>query len=204
MKRTIVLVDYENVKPDFSNLELGEGVEVKVFLSKHTPQIKGKVNPSLNLERISTTAAGKNALDFHIVLYLGKAAAMNPDAQFIILSRDKGFDTLYQTLKQDGVTVRRTENIARAPVTPVTEIVDKKLFANWLAWLKGKLKDMSNKPKTINSFVAYFFPQVKAAVRKNKLAGHSDLEAKFQQFLEVLTRHRVITPLAAGKIQLAG
>lgn len=202
MKKTVILVDYENVKPDFSNLELEPGIEIKVFLSKKTPQIKGDVHPSLNLERVATAAAGKNALDFHLVLYLGKAATLNPDVEFIILSNDKGFDTLYQSLKKDGVTVSRraaildTTGPARGP--------DENLFDNWLGWLKKKLKDMRNKPKTISSFVAYFFPQVEAAVRKKKIAGHSDLPAMFHQFLMVLTDKRVILPLDSGKIELAG
>jgi hypothetical protein len=53
---------------------------------------------------------GSNALDFHIACHLGEGLARTPQAEFVILSRDKGFDPLLRHLEGRGMACRRVED----------------------------------------------------------------------------------------------
>jgi hypothetical protein len=57
---------------------------------------------------------GKNALDFHLAFYLGEYLAKTPAAEFVILSKDKGFDPLVHHLRVRKFNVRRAETQSEA------------------------------------------------------------------------------------------
>lgn len=59
------------------------------------------------VQLVRVPAPGRNALDFVLAYYLGRAAQADPAARFHIVSRDKGFDPLVEHLKDRGLQVTR-------------------------------------------------------------------------------------------------
>jgi hypothetical protein len=79
----------------------------------------------LAIEWIRIEGNGPNALDFHIACHLGEGLARTPQAEFVIVSRDTGFDPLLRHLKARGLHCRR-----EAPTTPAKAAPKPVLDAN--------------------------------------------------------------------------
>jgi hypothetical protein len=65
---------------------------------------------SVQLVRLAST--GRNALDFILTYYVGRAVAFDPTGCFHIVSRDKGFDPLIEHLLSKRINARRHESFA--------------------------------------------------------------------------------------------
>ncbi len=65
---------------------------------------------------------GKNALDFHIAYYLGKFSERDPQASFLLVTADGGYDPLVSHLNSKGIAVKRItppKPMAKAAQPPV-------------------------------------------------------------------------------------
>lgn len=116
--RKLLFVDYENVpKVDLGGLP-GDVVVPFFFGASQRTVPTAFLKEALKLgERfvpIDIEGQGKNALDFHIAFYLGEYLKASPDADCVILSRDKGFDPLVRHLTGRGFKVRRVGALADA------------------------------------------------------------------------------------------
>ena len=89
MNEQVVLVDFENVQ---KTQALGP-----------------------RFEWVTIDGNGPNALDFHIAFYLGKGACEIAQAEFVIVSNDKGFDPLVRHLVARGIQCRREGQARPAP-----------------------------------------------------------------------------------------
>lgn len=121
-----VLIDFENVQP--KNLELLKQHPFKVFVfcganqSKVPLNVASAIQPlGANVEYVTMSGSGRNALDFHIAFYLGELAARDPEAVFHVISRDKGFDPLIHHLRERQISVRREDDLAEIPVLRMAE-----------------------------------------------------------------------------------
>lgn len=110
-----VFVDYENVNKIEPELIGQAGLVFTILLgAKHTSLPTVMVEKiyqhasSVHLMRLESV--GKNALDFLLAFYLGRAATLTPGTRFHVVSRDKGFDPLMAHLSQNGIQVERNEN----------------------------------------------------------------------------------------------
>jgi PIN domain len=79
-----------------------------------------------SVQLIRLKSSGKNALDFTVAYYLGRAAATHPNDYFHIVSKDQGFDPLIEHLRAKHIRIRRHESFATLtfsasppPVAPV-------------------------------------------------------------------------------------
>lgn len=113
---TILFIDYENVtqvrlsslqQPDLKILIFVGCAQVKIpfELVREAHQLGASV------EWIGVEGTGPNALDFHIVFYLGQISLQSPTANYVILSRDRGFDPLIQHLAKIGISCRRIDRL---------------------------------------------------------------------------------------------
>lgn len=112
-----VFVDYENV-PDVDLTMIGEKT---VYLTLLLGVRQTKLNTEL-VERLMAHAAsvqlvrlespGKNALDFALTYYLGRAVQADPNAYFHLISKDTGFDPLIEHLKKRQFDVQRHDDSA--------------------------------------------------------------------------------------------
>ncbi len=168
--QTILFVDYENRKVDLRKIP--EEVLVHFYLGaaeKSVPVELFRSSRDLGdrFVHVDIEGQGKNALDFHIAYYLGEILSSEPSANCIILSGDKGFDSLVKHLRSRGFKVKRAETLAHAFATakakaekpkPAPAAVTAKAeptspFAQILQWLK----DMQprTRPKTRKRLIAH-------------------------------------------------
>lgn len=65
---------------------------------------------AVNLVRLARN--GKNALDFALAYYVGRAAVSDPTAYFHIISKDKGYDAMVEHLCERNLQIRRHDSFA--------------------------------------------------------------------------------------------
>lgn len=100
-----LLIDFENLQP--ANLDRldDKNTCIWLFLGLHQQRnIELELCESLcrfgkNVRFIRLEKSGKNALDFYISFYLGRIIESDPHAQIAILSRDGGYDTLVEHIR---------------------------------------------------------------------------------------------------------
>jgi hypothetical protein len=125
MPKTILLVDYENVR-DIGLTQLPEGHKrVLLFIGKQQLEareqkpdpafIKRILDKGARLDLIPIAEQGGNNLDLHLAFYLGKILAEEPQAHYIIFTKDKtDFGPLIAHLKNRGVSCERQQPPVKA------------------------------------------------------------------------------------------
>lgn len=107
----VLLVDLESVQK-FDPSKLPSGLDIKVFHGEHQKKLPLKLVKQSQplgdrLEWIEISGNGPNALDFHIACHLGKAWAEKSQAEYVVLSKDTGFDPLLKYLNTRNLICRR-------------------------------------------------------------------------------------------------
>ena len=93
-----LLVDWENVRPtgDVLKVLVPEGTDVWLFHGPHQKLDdtghRQAYGDSVTL--VPRSGAGRNALDFQLTYYVGYIAARQPDATFVVISNDQGYDPM--------------------------------------------------------------------------------------------------------------
>jgi len=112
----ILLVDYENVQN--INLEKIPKKDFMVYLFIGESQNKIPFNMVIDAQKfgekliwIKIDGNGSNALDFHIAFYLGNMANEKSNDEYIILSKDKGFDPLIRYVLKKNIKCKRINSI---------------------------------------------------------------------------------------------
>ncbi|MCH4089858.1 PIN domain-containing protein [Acetobacter sp.] len=111
--RTYIFIDYENIQPKTLPSLNDENINILVFAGKTQDKIGFNIAKSLQLigkraRYIKINAIGNNALDFHIVYYIGLLSGVDKTARFHVISKDTGFDPLIAHLKTTGVQCTRS------------------------------------------------------------------------------------------------
>ncbi len=124
MSETYLLIDFENVHTfDLTNLPATWRIKVFVGASQGKPDwelVKQAQPLGPRMEWIRISGNGKNALDFHIAFYMGEHAAKSVTTEFVLLSKDTGFDPLIDHMKERGIQCRRVISLNEWS-TPVTD-----------------------------------------------------------------------------------
>ena len=125
MRTNFVLIDSENVKPEYIEKLNHEHFRVVVFVGAHLtrldfPTVKAVQALGANGSYVQISSHGPSALDFHIAYYIGKLSAEHPNAYFHIISKDKGFDPLIQHLREQKVFCCRSASILEVPLVKST------------------------------------------------------------------------------------
>ena len=120
MQMNFVLVDFENVQPKNMGALRGGPFRVKVFVGANQTRFPREMVLAMHAfgtsaEYVEIEGSGVNALDFHIAFYMGRLAALHPDAVFHVISRDRGFDPLIRHLGTLGISCRRYASLAEIP-----------------------------------------------------------------------------------------
>ncbi len=163
MATNYVLIDFENVHP--KNLELLTKHPFKVFVFVGANQTKVPFDLADSMQFLGNDAKyikisgnGQNALDFHIAYYIGELAGKDADAQFHIISKDKGFDPLIQHLKSRNIRIRREQDLAEIPIlrVPITTSDDEKISAI-VKNLGGRGQSRPRKVRTLENTINTLF-----------------------------------------------
>jgi len=158
-----VLIDFENVHP--KNLELLTKHPFKVFVFVGASQTKVPFDLADSMQFLGNDAKyikisgnGQNALDFHIAYYIGELAGKDADAQFHIISKDKGFDPLIQHLKSRNIRIQREKDLAEIPIlrVPITTSDDEKISAI-VKNLGGRGQSRPRKVRTLENTINTLF-----------------------------------------------
>lgn len=163
MASNYVLIDYENVHPKNLELLVEHPFKVFVFVGQNQAKIPFDLADSMQLlgksaKYIKIAGSGQNALDFHIAYYVGELAAAEPDAQFHIISKDKGFDPLIRHLKERKIRVRREKDLGEIPLLqlPTKASLDEKIAAI-IKNLGGRGQSRPRKVRTLQNTINSLF-----------------------------------------------
>jgi hypothetical protein len=116
LKKTVLLVDYENIQ----NLDLSmvqeQDIEIRIFIGQTQHKIPVELVQATQrlgkrVEWIKIEGTGSNALDFHIAFYLGQLSKDDERNSFLILSKDKGFDPLIKYIKKNKINCKRIQSL---------------------------------------------------------------------------------------------
>ncbi len=134
MTSCYALIDLENIQPDTLHPLKEAGYQLRVFVGATQTRISVELARQVQAfgnraEYIQIESTGKNALDFHIAFYMGQLAARNPGSQFLVITRDTGFDPLLQHLRKQGIQANRRSSAIppaiqmpqKEPVKPVLQ-----------------------------------------------------------------------------------
>jgi PIN domain len=154
MRTNFVLIDSENVKPEYIEKLKPEHFRVIVFVGANHkrlefPVVKAIQSLGSNASYVQVTRHGPNALDFHIAYYIGKLSAANPDAYFHIISKDKGFDPLLTHLKDQKVFCCRSESVLEIPLVKSTDKLSPKQRA--ADFYEKRIASAKSRPATVTT-----------------------------------------------------
>ena len=126
MRINFVLIDSENVKPEYIEKLRHEHFRVVVFLGANLkrldfPTVAAVQSLGSNASYVQISSHGSSALDFHIAYYIGKLSATHPGAYFHIISNDKGFDPLIRHLKNQQIFCSRSASVLEIPLVKSTD-----------------------------------------------------------------------------------
>jgi PIN domain len=116
LKKTVLLVDYENIQ----NLDLSmvqeQDIEIRIFIGQTQHKIPVELVQATQrlgkrVEWIKIEGTSSNALDFHIAFYLGQLSKDDERNSFLILSKDKGFDPLIKYIKKNKINCKRIQSL---------------------------------------------------------------------------------------------
>src|ERR1044071_9884113 len=115
-----VFVDFENVhKVDltiigskavtFTLLVGGKQSKLDVSL------VEKLFEHAVSVQFVRLSSSGRNALDFTLAYYVGRAVAADPTGHFYIMSKDTGYDPLIAHLRSRHISAHRHESFATLP-----------------------------------------------------------------------------------------
>ena len=154
MRSNFVLIDSENVKPEYIEKLKHEHVRVVVFVGANLKRLDFSIvnavqSLGFNGSYVQISSHGPGALDFHIAYYLGKLSAAHPDAYFHIISKDKGFDPLIKHLKDIKIFCSRWASVLEIPLVKSTDKLSPRERA--ADFYKARIASSKSRPATVTS-----------------------------------------------------
>ncbi len=112
-----VFVDYENVREIDLSVIGDRTIHFTLLVGSRQTKldvalIEKLLHHAANVEFIRLKSPGRNALDFALAYYLGRAVLAHPRGFFHIVSKDKGYDALLEHLRSKHIRARRHEGFA--------------------------------------------------------------------------------------------
>jgi hypothetical protein len=110
-----IFVDYENVHEVDPALIGAKSVSLTLLLGARQTKLDAALVEKLmehaaSVQLVRLTTSGKNALDFALAYYVGRAVMADPTGHFHIVSGDTGFDPLIEHLRSRHIQADRHDN----------------------------------------------------------------------------------------------
>lgn len=195
-----VFVDFENVHDVDASLIGSKAVNFTLLLGANQKKldvalVEKLMQHSASTKLIRLTSVGKNAVDFALAYYLGRAVLSDPTAYFHLISKDQGYDPLIEHLRSRHVYVRRYDDFStltfghlpkaspQTPVTPVPRAKDD-LFERALEHLRKHSNNRPKRQKTLTSHLLAFAGKtgttttVASLIEKLRKAGYLNVDDK--------------------------
>ena len=162
-----VFVDFENVHQIDVSVIGAKSVSFTILLgAKQTKLDAGLVEKLMehaaSVQLIRLASSGKNALDFTLAYYVGRAVSAAPSAYIHIVSKDTGFDPLVEHLRSRHIHAHRHDSFATltfcgtakaAPVSSKPEPAGKEEPLNRV--LEHLRKNLTNRPKKKKTLLSH-------------------------------------------------
>lgn len=112
-----VFVDFENVHQIDVSVIGTKSVKFTILLGAKQIKLDAGLVEKLmehaaSVQLIRLASSGKNALDFALAYYMGRAVSANPAAYIHIVSKDTGFDPLIEHLRSRHIHAHRHDSFA--------------------------------------------------------------------------------------------
>jgi hypothetical protein len=112
-----VFVDFENVHQVDLSLIGAKAVSFTLMVGAKQTKLDSDLVERLlahsaTVQLVKLKGSGKNALDFALAYYLGRAALADPTGYFHVVSKDGGFDPLLEHLRDRHIHVYRHASCA--------------------------------------------------------------------------------------------
>jgi hypothetical protein len=112
-----VFVDFENVHEIDLAIIGSKAVSFTLLLGSRQTKLDVSLVEKLlehaaSVQWVRLTSAGKDALDFTLAYYVGRAVAADPTGYFHIVSKDTGYDPLIEHLRSKHVRACRHDSFA--------------------------------------------------------------------------------------------
>jgi hypothetical protein len=203
-----VFVDYENVQALDLSVFRGKGVTFTLLVGPHKKKLDVELVEMLfthaaSVEFVRLDSSGKNALDFILAYYVGRAVAADPEGFFHIISKDKGYDPMIKHLQSRHLRVRRHDDFStltfsgaglKAPVAlkaatalavpKTTTTAADDLMIEVVAHLRKQVKNRPKKRKSLVSHLTTFHGKRRSATEVEALIagltnlGHITIDGK--------------------------
>jgi hypothetical protein len=117
-----VFVDFENVHQVDLTLIGAKAVSFTLMVGAKQMKlasdlVENLMEHSASVRLVKLKSSGQNALDFALAYYLGRAVLADPTAYFHLISKDGGFDSLIEHLRDRHVHVQRHASCAELTFT---------------------------------------------------------------------------------------
>ena len=159
-----VFLDFENVHEVDLAVIGGATVSFTLLVGAQKKKldialVEKMMEHAASVQLVRLTSSGRNALDFVLYYYVGRASISDPTACFHIVSKDTGFDPLVAHLQSRQIHARRhddfsTLTFSAAPKIPATLPDD--FFARVVANLKNTSKTWPKRKKTLEGKLRNF------------------------------------------------
>ena len=187
-----VFVDFENVHQIDLSVIGSKAICLTLLLGARQTKLDVELVEKLmehasSVHLVRLTSSGKNALDFALAYYLGRAVMTDPTAQFYIVSKDTGFDPLIEHLRTRHIHAERHDDftalVGARPAKP-SPAPPEDLPARALGHLRRNTTNRPKRKKTLVSHLRAFAGKavteadVLDFVEKLRAAGHLSIGEK--------------------------
>src|ERR1041385_8472567 len=127
-----IFVDFENVHEIDLAVIGSKAVSFTLLLGPKQTRLEIALVEKLlqhaaTVQLVRLTSSGKNALDFTLAYYVGRAVAGDPSGYFHIVSKDGGYDPLIEHLRSKHIRAQRHTDFSTltsvGPAKPSTSVV---------------------------------------------------------------------------------
>jgi hypothetical protein len=154
-----VFVDLENVHQIDASVFGSKAVSFTLLLGARQTKLDAGLVEELmehaaSVQLIRLASSGKNALDFALAYYVGRAVSANPAAFIHIVSKDAGFDPLVEHLRSRHIHAHRHDSFATLTffgtpqvATVASKITNEGVVDLFTRVLERLRKNVTNRPK---------------------------------------------------------
>ncbi len=187
-----VFVDYENVHDVDLALVGSKTVHLTLLLGARQTKLDVALVEKLmahasSVQLVRLNSSGKNALDFALAYYVGRAVNADANAYFHIVSKDTGFDPLIEHLRSRHIHARRhvdysTLTFSAPPKPPAAGQED--VLTRVIAHLRKNTNNRPKRKKTLASHLtavcgkSVTSTEVDALIEQLRQAGYLNIGEK--------------------------
>ena len=174
MRINFVLIDSENVRPEYIEKLKQEHFRVVVFVGANLKRLDFAIVNSLqslgsNGSYVKISGHGPSALDFHIAYYIGKLSGTHASANFHIISKDKGFDPLIEHLKHQKISCFRWTSVLEIPNVKSPDNTTPKQRA--AEFYEKRIKSTKARPATVKTLQSTILSHFHKMLSEEEVVG---------------------------------